>query len=345
MQYPAAPNEEAIGALEALLANPGPTIGENSQELESALASADLLKKVNANHLDLWLGRDVEPGNCTLATMSRTYEIQFPRDLAREFGKPGLSIPVSSILRWFALGQPDERETYYLSLADALDEMDQVAPAIEPRWQAQTERVRSLAEVASWIVAGKVELSEHGRGHVGGMIKDSVRKLLVDEYPRNVELMVPEDCLPGWIGSSRHYGIGMPVGSALTHLAGEMEEADPEFASTLKRVISKYYPDRELELEVRNPDGTFVLFDFDTQRSRQLEWELVRRVRPLAGSVDLRPYTTDSAYSTDENEFPYKLVRVWLGADDCDEEDWEEGCLLFCDDMIVHASIGRDIEN
>lgn len=345
MQYPAAPNEEAIGALEAYLASPGPTIGENSQELESALASAGLLEKVNADHVELWLHRHVEPDTCTLATMPRTYEILFPRDLAREYGKPGLSIPVSSILRWFALGQLDERAPYFLGVADALDEMDHMAPAIDPRWQAQTERVRSLAEVASWVVAGKVELSEHGRGHVGGMIKDSVRKLLVDEYPRNVELMMPGDRLPHWAEGSRHYGIGMPVGSALTHLADEMEEADPDFAAKLKRVVSKYYPDRELELEVSSPDGTFVLFDFDTQRSRPLPWELVRRVRPLAGSVDIRPYSTGSAYSTDENAFPYKLVRFWMGTDEDDEEDWEEGCLLFFDDMVVHASVGRDLEN
>lgn len=104
-------------------------------------------------------------------------------------------------------------------------------------------------------------------------------------------------------------------------------------------------PDRELELEVSSPDGPLVFFDFDTQRSRPLPWELVRRVRPLAGSVDLRPYSTGSAYSTDDDEFSYKLVRFWLGADDDEEEDWEEGCLLFHDDMIVHASVDGDIHN
>lgn len=137
----------------------------------------------------------------------------------------------------------------------------------------------------------------------------------------------------------------MPVGSALTHFAEEMEEADPDFAAKLKRVVSKYYPDQDLEVEASGPDGKFLLLDFATQRSRPLSWDMVRRVRPLQGSVDLRHYLAGSAYSADNSEFPYKPVSFWIGTDEDDEADWEEGCLLFCDDMIVHASIERDIEN
>ncbi len=345
MRHPATPSEETISALEAVLANPGTTNGENSQELESALASAGLLEKINSDHLELWLHRRANPDACTVATMPRTYEVLFPRDLAREYGRPGLSIPVSSILRWFALSQADDRASYFLTVAGALDDMDHVAPLVEPLWKAQVERVRSLAEVAFWIGNGAMELSIYGRDHVGGMIREALRDVLNDNYARNVEIIMPADCQPHWVDPAEQYGISMPVGLALMHLAGEMEEADPDFAAKLKRVVSKYYPDRELELEVSSPDGPLVFFDFDTQRSRPLPWELVRRVRPLAGSVDLRPYSTGSAYSTDDDEFSYKLVRFWLGADDDEEEDWEEGCLLFHDDMIVHASVDGDIHN
>jgi len=343
MHHPANPPLEVMNALEAFLANPGPTNGENDQELASALTRAGLVDHVNRRHLGLPGHPGEEPEGRTLATMPRTYEILFPRDLAREYGKAGLSIPVSSILRWFALREHEERASYFLGVAEALDEPDCVAPNIKPQWRDQTDRTRTLAELASWIANGDVELSHHGRSHVGGMIADAIREVLDDCYSRNVEIMMPTDALPGWIGQeSQLYGIGMAVGHVLTHLAEDIKEADPNLARKLKRAVEKYYPDDTIEVEVTFPDETIYLVDFNSQRSRSIPWHAVQRIRPFPGSVDLRHYKDGSEYSSDDNAHPFRLVQCWLGDDDDDEESWEEGCLLFSDDLIVHASIARD---
>jgi len=346
MQYPATPNEETISALESLLANPGPTNGENSQELEHALASAGLLEKVDADHLELWLGGNAGPDNrTTMATMPRTYEILFPRDLAREYGKPGISLPVSAILRWAAAGRDEEDAAYYLVVAEALEEMACTAPNIEPQWRDQVDQVRTLAELDSLIADAEVELSDHVRGNVGRKIRDAVREVMDDCYRHDVEIMMPVDALPDWIGEDNRFGFGMPVGRVLSHLAADLEEVDRNLASRLKCVVEKYYPDDTIQIEVNLPDETVFLVEIDSQRSRSVPWQAVRRVRPLPGSVSLRHYEEGSAYSANDNEHPFKLVRCWLGDVDDEEENWEEGCLLFSDDLIMHARIERHKEN
>ena len=62
-------------------------------------------------------------------------------------------------------------------------------------------------------------------------------------------------------------------------------------------------------------------------------------------TVRLRHYEDGSAYSGDENEHPFKLLRCWLGVANGNKEDWENGCMLFSDNLIMHASIVRETEN
>jgi len=140
-------------------------------------------------------------------------------------------------------------------------------------------------------------------------------------------------------------GARMPIGRALTNLAKDVIEPDPALAQKLKRPVEKYYPDNTVEVEVVLPDEALFLVDIDTQRSRSIPWDEVRRSRRIAGSVALRHYGEGSVYSEDENEHPLRLVRCWFGDEEDAEESSEKGCLLFSEELIVHAAIARNAEN
>jgi hypothetical protein len=145
---------------------------------------------------------------------------------------------------------------------------------------------------------------------------------------------------PAGMGADLPKGVAFHVGDLLRRLAADVAMTEPGRAAELAAIASYYYPDNDLEIEIRVPNAAaFWLVDFDL-----IDLVEVRRIMAedalqfLPGSLTLAPFSDQSRYDATSEAGTFRLAPYF---EEYDDGDPEELCLVVGDHLAYKAQISR----
>jgi len=264
-------------------------------------------------------------------SMDRWLQITFTADAAKACGAYGVALKVSDVLRWLAEeSQSEARRDYLERLASALDADPSPRPAIE---NPVPDRERLLidylsltremtANLSSWTTRTLQEVSYCARA-AGRAVEWGTAMM-------PLTIPFPADLLPPGHKLTRdgYGGEVLQTDWLLREAVGRASYLGDVEREQLKTAL-KFYPSPRLCFDVC-ADG----IDVDEIGGFTVVRDLpIHNVGDLLGSVNVDLLAEEAKFSSDSEEFPYRLYRV--------DATWaadEPHFYLVSDLAIYHAS-------
>lgn len=265
-----------------------------------------------------------------LARMDRWLVIEYPKRLADLTGSFGTSIRTSDALRLAAEVQT-EQSPYYTRVADRLDLTPALRPVVSDPMAAYRRTLDSWICLADLMGVHAAELSRDAL-----LQAHSSASFHLSELARGgsafvfTEIDYPCDLLPTENKEGRvSQGLAMNTGQLMRYLYERADYVSADEREELKLAL-QFYPDPELELEIRTERGESLLicspYLLDSGPNPA-------EIGPAVGSVKLDHYGLRSQYSANPGEFEFRLHLPREG----DEDD--ETCILVSDIVAYSAEL------